>query len=381
MAHQSSDLTTSLTRPGQSNSTGDARALYLKLFSGEMFKGFQHESIARDMVMKRTLKNGKSLQFIYTGRTTAEFHTPGNSILGNSDGAPPVAEKTVTCDDLLISSAFVYELDETLAHYELRGEISKKIGYALAEKYDKLIFRAITKGARLASPITKTNLVEPGGTQIRVGTTTNDSDAYSATGLVNAFFDAAAALDEKGVSSQGRCAVLNPRQYYSLIQQTGDNGLINRDVQGAALQSGKGVVEIAGIKVYKSMNIPFQAKHGVAYGGTTGETSPSNLGSHVGTAIGDARASVTGLNNNYGNATDFAKSCGLIFQKEAAAVVEAIGPQVQVTSGDVSVVYQGDVILGRLAMGADFLNPAAAVELYTGTTAPAAFGATYPANA
>ena len=188
-------------------------------------------------------------------------------------------------------------------------------------------------------------------------------------------------MDEKGVSSQGRCAVLNPRQYYSLIQQTGDNGLINRDVQGSALQSGKGVVEIAGIKVYKSMNIPFQAKHGVAYGGTTGETAPGNLGSHVGTAIGDARASVTGLNNNYGNSTDFAKSCGLIFQKEAAAVVEAIGPQVQVTSGDVSVVYQGDVILGRLAMGADFLNPAAAVELYTGTTAPAAFGATYPANA
>ena len=381
MAHQSSDLTTSLTRPGQLNSANDARALYLKLFSGEMFKGFQHESIARDMVMKRTLKNGKSLQFIYTGRATAEFHTPGNSILGNSDGAPPVAEKTVPCDDLLIYSALVYELDETLAHFELRGEISKKIGYALAEKYDKLIFRAITKGARLASPVTKTNFVEPGGTQIRVGTTTNDSDAYSATGLVNAFFDAAAALDEKGVSSQGRCAVLNPRQYYALIQQTGDNGLINRDVQGSALQSGKGVVEIAGIKVYKSMNIPFQAKHGVAYGGTTGETSPSNLGSHVGTAIGDARASVTGLNNNYGNSTDFAKSCGLIFQKEAAAVVEAIGPQVQVTSGDVSVVYQGDVILGRLAMGADFLNPAAAVELYTGTTAPAAFGATYPANA
>ena len=380
MAHQSSDLTTSLTRQGQLNSAGDARALYLKLFSGEMFKGFQHETIARDMVMKRTLKNGKSLQFIYTGRTTAEFHTPGNSILGNSDGAPPVAEKTVTCDDLLISSAFVYELDETLAHYELRGEISRKIGYALAEKYDRLVFRAITKGARQASPVAKTNFKEPGGTQIRVGTTTNDSDAYSSTALVNAFYDAAAAMDEKGVSSQGRVSVLNPRQYYALIQEAGTNGLINRDVQGTALQSGNGVVEIAGIKIYKSMNIPFLSKHGVAYGGTTGKTSPSNLGDHVGTAMGDARKSVTGLNNNYGNSTDFAKSCGLIFQKEAAGVVEAIGPQVQVTSGDVSVVYQGDVILGRLAMGADFLNPAAAVELYVGATAPSAFGTSYPEN-
>ena len=381
MAHQSSDLTTSLTRPGQSNSTGDARALYLKLFSGEMFKGFQHETIARDLIMKRTLKNGKSMQFIYTGRTTAEYHTPGNSILGNSDGAPPVAEKTVTIDDLLISSAFVYELDETLAHYELRGEISRKIGYALAEKYDKLAFRAIANGARQASPVTKANFVEPGGTQIRVGSTTNDSDAFNAGNLVNAFYDAAAALDEKGVSSAGRVSVLNPRQYYALIQDIGSNGLINRDAQGTALQSGNGIIEIAGIKIFKSMNIPFLSKHGVAYGGTTGETSPSNLGSHVGTAIADGRASVTGINNNYGNATDFNKSCGLIFQKEAAAVVEAIGPQVQVTSGDISVVYQGDVILGRMAMRVDFLNPAAAVELYVGATAPSAFGTTYPANA
>ena len=380
MAHQSSDLTTSLTRPGALNSGTDSRALLLKLFAGEMFKGFQHETIARDMVMKRTLKNGKSLQFIYTGRTTAEFHTPGNSILGNSDGAPPVAEKTITCDDLLISSAFVYELDETLAHFELRGEISKKIGYALAEKYDRLIFRAITKGARQASPVSKTNFKEPGGTQIRVGSTTNDSDAYNAGNLVNAFYDAAAALDEKGVSSGGRVAVLNPRQYYALIQDIGSNGLINRDVQGTALQSGNGIIEIAGIKIYKSMNIPFLSKHGVAYGGTTGETSPSNLGDFVGTALADGRKSVTGLNNNYGNSTDFAKSCGLIFQKEAAGVVEAIGPQVQVTSGDVSVVYQGDVILGRLAMGADFLNPAAAVELYVGASAPTAFGTTYPEN-
>ena len=87
--------------------TGDKYELYLKLFSGEMFKGFQHETIARDLVTKRTLKNGKSLQFIYTGRMTSEFHTPGTPILGNSDKAPPVAEKTIVMDDLLISSAFV----------------------------------------------------------------------------------------------------------------------------------------------------------------------------------------------------------------------------------------------------------------------------------
>jgi len=388
MTQQSTDHQASVTMVGAENSTGNRRALYLKLFSGEMFKGFEHNAIARDLVMKRTLKNGKSLQFIYTGHTKAEFHTPGNSILGNSDGAPPVAEKTITVDDLLISSAFVYELDETLSHYELRGEISKKIGYALAQKYDRLIFRAITRGARKASPITKSGFVEPGGTQVRVGTTTSASDAYNAQNLTNAFYDAAAALDEKGVSSEGRVAVLNPRQYYELIQAVGGSGsgayLINRDVQGSALQSGQGIIEIAGIKIYKSMNLPFFGNYGTKFGTGSatnpGVTSPGNLGSFVGETAEDAADSTAGINNDYGTAAEVgSNSCGLIFQKEAAGCVEAIGPQVQITSGDVSVIYQGDVILGRLAMGADYLNPAAAVELYAGTaTAPAAWGATNP---
>ena len=381
MAQQNSTLTTALTSPGADNgvasTTANRRALYLKLFSGEMFKGFQRNTIARDLVMKRTLTNGKSLQFIFTGRTTAEYPPPGNSILGTTDGAPPVAEKTITVDDLLISSAFVYELDETLAHYDLRGEISKKIGYALAEKYDRKIFRSITKAARQASPITKTNFVEPGGTQIKVGAAGSNADqAYTATSLINAFYDAAAALDEKGVSNDGRVGVLNPRQYYELIQETGSNGLINRDETGDALQTGNGIVEIAGIKIYKSMNIPFFGKFGTKYGAASatspGVTDPGNTGSFVGEAMGDDHNVTV---NDYGQEAKFNNSCGLIFQKEAAGVVEAIGPQVQVTSGDISVVYQGDVILGRLAMGADFLNPAAAVELYAGTnTAPTAFG-------
>ena len=374
MAFQSSTNPAQLTQLGQANLSGDKRALYLKLFSGEMFKGFQNNTIARDLIMKRTLKNGKSLQFIFTGRTKSEFHTPGNSILGDTNGAPPVAEKTITIDDLLISSAFVYELDEVLSHYDLRSEISRKIGYALAEKYDRLAFRAVARGARQASPITATNYVEPGGTQIRVGSTTNDSDAYVAANLVSAFYDAAAALDEKGVSSDGRVAVLNPRQYYELIQAVGSNGLVNRDAQGTALQSGQGIIDIAGIKIYKSMNIPFLGKYGTAYGGTTGVADPGNTGSFVAETMEDASGASTGINNDYGTAAEVgAKSCGLIFQKEAAGMVEAIGPQVQVTSGDVSVVYQGDVMLGRLACGADYLNPAASVELYVGATAPSAF--------
>jgi hypothetical protein len=294
-----------------------------------MFKAYESATIARDTIMRRSLKNGKSMQFIFTGRMTAGYHTPGTPILGSGD--PPVAEKTIVCDDLLVSSAFVYDLDETLAHYELRGEISKKIGHALAEAYDKKIFRMIAKAAREAHPITAAPGPEPGGSIIQLGA----NKEYDAQALVDSFFEAASIMDEKNVPKTGRHAVLSPRQYYALISQV-DSNILNRDFGASQgnLNSGDGLYEIAGIKIKRSNNLPFLA---------------GNV------------AAVTGENNNYSG--DFSTHCGLIYQKDAAGVVEAIGPQVQVTSGDVSVLYQGDVIVGRLAMGCGTLNPAAAIEL------------------
>ena len=223
----------------------------------------------------------------------------------------------------------------------------------------------------------KSSYEEPGGTQIQVGA--NAVDAYDDQKIVDAFYDAAAALDEKGVSGDGRVAVLSPRQYYSLIQGINSNGLINRDETAGSLQNGNGIISIAGIKIFKSMNIPFQGNYGVDY--TSANKTVDRKGDFVEVATEDARnrdidtdagtagtqsAQNGGIRNDYGNSTDFAGSCGLIFQREGAGCVEAIAPQVQVTSGDVSVIYQGDVILGRLAMGADYLNPAACVELHTG---------------
>jgi hypothetical protein len=275
------------------------------------------------------LKNGKSLQFIFTGRMQAAYHTPGEPILGSGD--PPVAEKTIQCDDLLISSAFVYDLDETLAHYSLRSEISSKIGHALAEAYDKKVFRTIAKAAREAHPITASPGPEPGGTQIELGVTKE----YNAQALVDAFFEAAAVLDEKNLPKTGRTAILNPRQYYALVSQVSSN-ILNRDYGNSQgnLNSGEGLVEIAGISIKRSNNLPFLA--------------------------GSVNA-VSGENNDYSG--DFSTHCGLIYQRDAAGIVEAVGPQVQVTGGDVSVLYQGDVMVGRLAMGVGTLNPAGAIEL------------------
>ena len=181
-------------------------ATYLKLFSGEMFKAYESATIAKGTVQSRTLKNGKAMQFIFTGRMEAAYHEPGTPILGSGD--PPVAEKTIVCDDLLVSSAFVYDLDETLAHYSLRSEIAAKIGHALAEAYDKKIFRQIAKAANEVHPITAAPGPEPGGSVIQLGV----QKEFDAQAIVDAFFEAASIMDEKNLPKQGRMAVLSPRQ-------------------------------------------------------------------------------------------------------------------------------------------------------------------------
>ena len=319
-----------VTVNGQTVSAYDAKyATYLKLFTGEMIKAYESACIAKGTVQNRTLRNGKAAQFIFTGRMTADYHVPGTPILGSGD--PPVAEKTIVMDDLLVSSAFVYDLDEVLAHYSLRSEISAKIGHAMAEAYDKKIFRTIALAAREAHPIQAAPGPEPGGSIINLGA----GNEYNAQAIVDSFFEAASILDEKNMPQQGRFAVLSPRQYYALISQV-DTNILNRDygnTQGN-LNSGEGLYEIAGISIRRSNNLPFMA---------------GNVDS------------VEGENNNY--AGDFSDHCGLIYYKDAAAVVEAIGPQIQTTGSDVHTLYQGDVIVGRLAMGAGTLNPAAAIEL------------------
>ena len=319
-------------------STTGKYATYLKLFSGEMFKAYESACIAKGTVQNRTLRNGKSMQFIFTGRMTADYHTPGTPILGSGD--PSVAEKTIIMDDLLISSAFIYDLDETLAHYSLRSEISKKIGHALAEAYDKKVFRTIAKAAREAHPVTASPGPEPGGSIIQLGS----GNQYSAQHLVDAFFEAASILDEKNVPREGRHAVLSPRQYYALVSQV-DSNILNRDFGNSQgnLNSGEGLYEIAGISIKRSNNLPFMV---------------------TGSGSGGAVARVDGENNDYSG--DFTNSCGLIYMKDAAGVVEGIGPSVQTTGSDVKTMYQGDIIVGRLAMGVGTLNPACAIELQAG---------------
>jgi len=301
-------------------------ATALKLFSGEVYNAFNDATIFKGLVRNYALRGGKSKQFLFTGKLAAGYHTPGTPILGD-DGLKS-NEKTIVIDDLLVASQFVYDLDEILSQWNSRSEISKQIGEALAIHYDERIARVLAAASIASAPVTG----QDGGFSVNIGA----ANTNNAQAIVDGFFEAAAVLDERSAPQDGRCAVLSPRQYYSLISSV-DTNILNREVGNTQgdMNSGKGLYSIAGIRIYKS------------------NVLASLYGENLATDPSDDTSS--GENNaNYRPAiTDLA---GLIFHKEAAGTVEAIGPSIETTSGDFHVQYQGDLIVGKLAMGCDHLR-------------------------
>ena len=353
--------------PSGKQPISDKYATYLKLFSGELFKAYQDAQVAKGTVTSRTLRNGKSMQFIFTGGLDSHYHTPGTPILGQAPDSAgvqpgaagyadqtadppvnsvsnglPVAEKTIICDDLLIASTFVYDLDEVFAHYDLRGEIARKLAYALANRYDQNIFKTVARASREGRAVSG----QSGGNVLYFGSGTAATDPQA---LVASFYRAATIFDEQNVPATGRVAVLAPEQYYSLITGVSNNiiNAISPEEQGTAVRSGDWGYQIAGITIKKSNNVmPDRFAHTFA----SGENNDYRVGGTTANTTAD---------NGLG-------TCGLIYHKDSVGVVEAVGPQVQTTNGDVSVMYQGDLIVGKVAMGAGTLNPAGAISLTAG---------------
>ena len=312
-----------ITRPNavngnQGNTYATKYATALKLFSGEVFTAFNNASIFKGLVRNYTLRGGKSKQFLLTGKLSAGYHTPGQPILG--DTALKANEKTILMDDLLVASQFTYDLDEVLSQYSTRSEMSKQIGEALAQHYDVRIARVLDMASREASVVTG----EPGGFEVSIGS----GNQLVAQKIVDGFFEAASVLDERNAPQEGRSAVLSPRQYHSLVSSV-DTNILNRDLGNSQgdLNSGKGLVSIAGIRIYKSNNLPFMAAYNSA---------------------------VTGENNDYTDTN--ATCCGLIFHKQAAGVLESVAPTIETTSNDFNVQYQGSLLVGKLAMGVGSLD-------------------------
>lgn len=308
-----------VSRLGQANLTGDAKALFLKVYAGEVLTAFAETNVVLQYVRQRKIEHGKSAQFPVLGKASGGYHTPGTEIVGR-----PIAanEVVITIDDLLLSDTFIANIDEAMNHYEVRSEYSTEQGRFLANTMDKHLLQLGVIAARSSARITG----EQGGSVITDANAATDSNA-----LIADIFACAQKFDEKDVPADDRVFFVRPAQFYALAQNT---KVLNKDWGGSGAYSDGKVLRIAGMEIVKTNHLP-----------NTNITSGSTE---------------AGTGDKY--AGNFSTTVALALQKSALGTVRLLDLALE---SEYDIRRQGTLMVAKYAVGHGVLAPQAAIEVKT----------------
>ena len=317
---------------GRVNAANAEDALFLKVFSGEVLTAFERSSVTQGAEMVRSIASGKSASFPVMGRIAAAYHTPGAEIVGTDVNHN---EKVITINDLLVSSAFLSNIEEAKNHWDVRGAYSAEIGRALAFQKDKHVLQTI---AQAAGGQTAAGANVTGGDAGTVLTNTGIASATAATAanaMIDSLFDAASALDSHYVPKEGRKCFIRLEEYYKLANAT---NAVNIDFSGGAnggVADGK-VMKVAGIEL-----IP----------------TPHFISGNINSGVDQGSATQGGSNPQAVNVSNYV---AMVCHPSAAGTVKLMD---LATEMEYDIRRQGTLMVAKYAMGHGVLRPEAAVGI------------------
>lgn len=238
----------------------------IELYYGSVLTAFERKVMFLDLVTTKTIDSGSSVSIPVIGQSSdgdTNTHVPGTEL---TMSAVAVKERIINVDALEYFAMAVDKFEEKVLHFETRGELAKQAGEALAVKVDKEVAVNILDASQTSGTIDG-SAVQADGTEVNndvIATGSTPKDKGDA--LIEAVFAGVAAMEEKDVTGE-KYLVVSPLTYSYLAQSdavnkditSGDNGGINKGT----------VMEVAGIKIYKSNHMPTTA---------TGQTSGVNVG-------------------------------------------------------------------------------------------------------
>ena len=379
-------------RSGMVNAANNSRALFLKLYAGEVMTAFQTKNIMMDYCRVRNIKKGKSAQFIMTGKhRTAAYHTPGNEIVPNA--AAKHSERVVTIDDLLIVHQFIPNIDEAMAHYDIRSVYTQEAAYGLAKAADQNILRTAIKAALTTNK-------ERAGKLVQDYNAWDDEDfsanvVYSSTNFANSlkssnFFEgvleAKRILESAGAPLDDLVCIVSTDLFYEMFKASSNSEattslhMFNTDIGGKGSIVDANMPNIAGIPVIRTPHMGSGTRS--AWTDSLWSTGVTTSAAPLGAAESN-RATAYDLPANYTAATNGANLVGptggtdangatvalrtegtkvraLVMNRDAVATVKLLDLSVET---DYMVNRQGTMIVSKYAMGHNVLRPAMAVAL------------------
>ena len=354
-----------ISRLGASNLGADKDALFLKVFSGEVLQVFEENNALLPLVRQRTISSGKSAQFPVTGVATAKYHTPGESIMASgTDGSSPAdgvldtskyltqmkhTERVISIDGMLVSSAFIGDIDEAKNHYDVRSAYSTQIGRELAYHADRALIRTCIAGARKTTDRFGGSDAKFLGAQVALDTD-SPADGVQGDEIVTGLFTVAQKMDEASVPADGRHCILSPANYYKLVNTASDSVLraINRDFgnEGNGSIARGEIVQVAGIRILKSNHIP-----------TANESSTQDA------VLGDDLINNDVFTSDGGySGANFTATEGICFQTEGLGTVKLLDLAME---SEYQLDRLGTLMVAKYAMGHGILREECLFELTT----------------
>jgi len=395
----SNALNAAAQRSGQSHADGDVRNLYLKLYAGEVMTAFQTKNIMMNHCRVRSIKNGKSAQFIITGKyRNAEYHTPGNEIM--PDVIAKNLERVVSVDDLLIAAQFIPNIDEAMSHYDIRSVYTQESGYALAKAADQNILRMAVKASLATNqqraskliqdydPLASTKLTDEDFTE-NVTFAASFANSKKAAYFMEGLIEAKRVLESAGAPLEDLVCVMATDQYYSLFKTVSNSEAVsaltmfNRDVGGGGSVKDIDLPMIAGIPVVRTPHLgSLGASAWTGSLWSTANPAISTGQAPLANTAGSGRAAVYNLPASYSGVVNDGSDNGptagrdgtatvnledesltvraIVMHKDAVATVKLMDLAVE---SEYQIERQGTLIVSRYAMGHNVLRPAMAVAL------------------
>lgn len=233
-----------VAQPGMIQGTTDILGLYLKVFAGETLAAFSRASVTNGRHIVRTISSGKSAQFPVFGRGDAAYLKPGKSLDDIRENIP-MGEKIIEIDGLLTTSQMITDIDEALAHYDVRSEYSKQMGEALALKADGAV---LAEAAKMVVA-NKENLTGLGKGEIitkKIAATDIGVTEAEGKALVQALLEIKAKMSNNYVPESERYVFMTPTARTALIASL---VAINRDYGGVATLTDANILRIAGFDI------------------------------------------------------------------------------------------------------------------------------------
>lgn len=312
------------SRIGQALGTGDTRALFLKVFSGEVLTTFNAATIMKDKTRVRNITSGKSAQFPAIGKTSASYHTAGAEITGNIIQQD---EKVITIDDLLIANTFISRIDEAISHFDVRSEYSLQMGQALSQTYDRNLLSLAVKTAR----DTGTGGTGLGAVGQGNAVSSGIGVSYTVQNLVDAAYAAAEDFDKKNIPESDRYLIVSPAVYYKLVNSDKLLNLFYNPGNNGSYSDGK-VQNVAGFTIVKSNNLSLN---------------------HV-----TAASTYPDYSSKY--AVDASATVGLFMHPQALGTVKLLDMSSEM---EYDIRRQGTLMVSKMAVGHGVLRPECLYEI------------------